>query len=91
METANGNAFTGGLLNRRSFVTGVSSIGSLILLNDGFALIEHKSALGKLARTESHFVRKSHEYILQITVRPGIFSSIRRFRQWTESLNDIAD
>jgi len=51
METANGNAFTGGLLNRRSFVTGVSSIGSLILLNDGFALIEHKSALGKLART----------------------------------------
>jgi CubicO group peptidase (beta-lactamase class C family) len=44
------NPHIGSLLNRRSFVTGLSSVCSLVLLRGGFASIEHKSGLAQRAR-----------------------------------------
>lgn len=46
------NLFTGGLLNRRSFVTGVSSVCSLVLLRGGFASSEQKSGLEQRVRAQ---------------------------------------
>jgi CubicO group peptidase (beta-lactamase class C family) len=46
------NLFTRGLLNRRSFVTGVSSVCSLILLRGGFASSEQKSGLEQRVRAQ---------------------------------------
>jgi beta-lactamase family protein len=46
------NPLTGGLLNRRSFVTGLSSVCSLVLLRGGLASSEHKSALEQRIRSQ---------------------------------------
>src|SRR5690242_12580904 len=46
------NPLTGGLLNRRNFVTGLSSVCSLVLLTGGLASSEHKSALEQRIRSQ---------------------------------------
>ncbi len=51
-EVAKPSPFTGGLLNRRTFVTGLSSVCSLVMLPGGFESSEHKSALEQRIRSQ---------------------------------------
>ena len=51
-EVAKSNPFTGGLLNRRSFVIGLSSVCSFVMLRGGFKSSERKSALEQRIRSQ---------------------------------------
>ena len=46
------NSFTGGLLNGRSFVTGLASVYPLVILRGGPASGEHKTALEQRVRAQ---------------------------------------